>query len=112
MYELPLAAMLVETTTLAEDVMMPADVLVGDGEPDDGYPADASVAADDDVDAPAETEPDDESVEIVDVNDADEPLDAETDDEPTEPLELPEPPEPPDVVELMVTPVGREGPPE
>jgi hypothetical protein len=92
-YELPLAAMLVETTALVEAVMTPADA-----------------EADDDDDAPAglKTDADAEADEVADADErADEMADAELDAEP-EPAE----PAEPDEVEVIDQPLGREGPPE
>jgi hypothetical protein len=90
-YELPLAATLVETTALVGTVMVLAE----------------EAADDDDDDAPAglKTDADAEADEMDDAEaDADETADAEFDTKP-EPAE-------PDEMGLMVQPVGREGPPE
>jgi hypothetical protein len=85
--ELPLAATLVETTALAEAVMVFAEE-----------------AADDD-DAPAGLKTDAETDGLADAEaEADEMTDAEFDARP-EPVEA-------DELELIDQPVGREGPPE
>lgn len=86
-YELPLTATLVETTALAEAVMMPAEEVADDDAPE--------------VDADAEA---DEVADADERADADFDADAELDARP-EPAE-------PDEVEVMDQPLEREGPPE
>jgi hypothetical protein len=97
--ELPLAATLVETTALAEAVMVFAEEAADDDDAPAGLKTDAEAEADEMDDADAETDG------LADAEaEADEMTDAEFDARP-EPVEA-------DELELIDQPVGREGPPE
>jgi hypothetical protein len=99
-YELPLAATLVETTALAEAVMVFAEEAADD---DDDAPAGLKTDADAEADVMDDADADADGMVDADAE-ADEMTDAEFDFRP-EPAEA-------DEVELMDQPVGREGPPE